>query len=523
MRNILRSVVAAFTVMAAITCFAEKAPVVKTDKGKVKGYLSTDGKVRVFKGIPYAAPPVGKLRWRPPQAAAKWHGTLDATNFGHHCMQPAVFQDMIFRDPGPSEDCLNLNVWTPTTDKHAKLPVMVWIYGGGFYAGAASEARQDGENLAHRGVVIVSMNYRLNIFGFLVHPELTAESPQHASGNYGLMDQAAAIQWVRRNIRNFGGDPDNITIFGESAGSFSVSAQMASPLAKDLIHRAIGESGAAFSQREPFPMREQREKEDVEKLQEVFGTSKLSDLRAMGADELLKAVTPQPGHPPARFWPDIDGYFLPAQVDSIYAEGKQAHVPLLAGWNRDEGNIPQKSITMAEYRKFAEKEFGPDAERFLSAYAANDETEAIRALRDYAGDRFLVYATWRWIEAQVATGGQPVYRYHFELPSPGDKFHPAGTAFHSDDIEYVFGTLDSRKEMAVRPEDRALSELMQSYWTNFAKTGDPNGPGLPQWPQYNAATGWQVMHLNAQSEARPDKTRTRYQFLNEVWSRPAAQ
>ncbi len=259
----------------------------------------------------------------------------------------------------------------------------------------------------------------------------------------------------------------------------------------------------------------------MKELEDVFGTSKLSDLRAMSAADLLKAVESRPGHPAARFWPDIDGYFLTEDVAATYAAGKQAHIPLLAGWNRDEGFIPQKAITMAEYHAWAQKEFGPNnARKFLTAYAATNGTEAIRALRDYAGDRFLVYATWRWIEAQVATGGKPVYRYHFELPSPGDKFHAAGTVFHSDDIEYVFGTLDSRKGMNVRPEDRAVSELMQSYWTNFAKTGDPNGPGLPKWPAYNAATNWQVMHLNAESEARPDKTRARYEFLNEVWSKP---
>lgn len=519
MRTILRSAITAWMVAACVASFAADAPKVKTDKGKVQGYVSTDGQIRIFKGIPYAAPPVGPLRWKAPQPAAKWHGTLQTTSFGHHCMQAMVFPDMIFRDPGESEDCLTLNIWTPAKDKKAKLPVMVWIYGGGFYAGGTSEARQDGENLAHKGVVVVSMNYRLNIFGFLVHPELTAESPQHASGNYGLMDQAAAIQWVHRNIKNFGGDPNNITIFGESAGSFSVSAQMASPLSKDLIQKAIGESGAAMSQREPFPPREQREKEDVEKLQKVFGTSKLSDLRSMSAQELVKAVTPAPGHPPMRFWPDIDGYFLPNDVAAIYAAGKQAHIPLLAGWNRDEGGVPQKTMTVSEYHTWAQKEFGADADKFLAAYPAANDAEALRAAKDYAGDSFLVYATWRWIEAQVTTGGHPVYRYYFELPSPGDKFHAPGTAFHSDDIEYVFGNLDSRKGMAIRPEDRQLSALMQNYWTNFAKTGDPNGPDLPKWPAYSSATGWQVMHLNADSESRPDKTRARYEFLNQVWGR----
>ena len=243
MRVILISAAFACLAMASTTLFAADAPTVKTDKGKVQGYVSTDGEIRIFKGVPYAAPPVGPLRWKPPQPAAKWSGTKTATSYGYRCMQPDIYDDMIFHDPGRSEDCLTLNIWSPAKDKHAKLPVMVWIYGGGFTAGSTSEARQDGENLAHKGVIVVSMNYRLNVFGFLVHPELTAESPQHASGNYGLMDQAAAIQWVHRNIKNFGGDPDKVTIFGESAGSFSVSAQMASPVAKDLFQRAIGETG----------------------------------------------------------------------------------------------------------------------------------------------------------------------------------------------------------------------------------------------------------------------------------------
>ena len=519
MRVILITAAFACLAVAGTTLFAADAPTVKTDKGKVQGYVSTDGQIRIFKGVPYAAPPVGPLRWKPPQPAAKWSGTKAATSYGSHCMQPDIYDDMIFHDPGRSEDCLTLNIWSPAKDKHAKLPVMVWIYGGGFTAGSTSEARQDGENLAHKGVIVVSMNYRLNVFGFFVHPELTAESPQHASGNYGLMDQAAAIQWVHQNIKNFGGDPDKMTIFGESAGSFSVSAQMASPMAKDLFQRAIGESGGAFSQREPFKTREQREKTDPERMQQVFGTSKLSDLRALSAEDVLKVVTPRPGFVPGHFWPDVDGYFLPESVPAIYAAGKQAHVPLMAGWNADEEGIPEKTLTVAEFNDKAQKQFGAQADKFLAAYTATTDDEALRAAKDYAGDHFIAYSTWRWIEAQVATGGQPVYRYHFELPSPGDKFHSAGTTFHSDDIEYVFGNLDSRQGMTVRPEDRKMTELIQSYWTNFAKTGDPNGGDLPKWATYDAAGGWQVMHLNETPESRPDKLRARYEFLEQAWSK----
>jgi para-nitrobenzyl esterase len=240
----------------------------------------------------------------------------------------------------------------------------------------------------------------------------------------------------------------------------------------------------------------------------------------MSTAEILKAVTPRPGYNPARFWPDVDGYFLPESVAAIYAEGKQAHIPLLAGWNADEEGIPQKTLTVAEFHEMAQKEFGAQADQFLAAYVASNDDEALRAAKDYSGDRFIAYSTWRWLESHVATGKQPVYRYHFELPSPGDKFHSAGTAFHSDDIEYVFGNLDSRQEAVLRAEDRQLSELIQNYWTNFAKTGDPNAAGLPRWPVYNAAEGWQVMHLNATSEARPDTQRARYEFLARAWTKP---
>jgi para-nitrobenzyl esterase len=515
MRVILRNTLVACLVAASATLFAADAPKVKTDKGKIQGYVSKDGQIRIFKGIPYAAPPVGQFRWKPPQPAAKWHDTRQTIAFGNHCMQAAIYDDMIFHDPGPSEDCLTLNVWTPAKDRNEKLPVMVWIYGGGFASGGTSEARQDGEILAHKGVIVVSMNYRLNIFGFFVHPELTAESPQHASGNYGLMDQAAAIKWVHDNIKQFGGDPQQVTIFGESAGSFSVSAQMASPLVKDLFQRAIGESGGAFSAREPFLSREERENRDLETAGKILGVTKLADLRALSADQILNAVTPRPGLTTGRYWPDIDGYFLPESVPAIYAAGKQAHVPLMAGWNADEGGIPEKTLTVAEYTDMAQKRFGANADKFLAAYSATTDEEALRAAKDLAGDTFIADSTWRWLEAEATTGGQPVYRYHFELPSPGDKFHSAGTTFHSDDIEYVFGTLDSRPEAAWRPEDRKMSELIQSYWTNFAKTGDPNGGDLPKWPTYNAAGGWQVMHLTPTPEARPDTHRARYEFLEQ--------
>jgi para-nitrobenzyl esterase len=263
---------------------------VRTEAGSLEGSTSPDGKVQAFKGIPYAAPPVGALRWKEPQPVPNWQGVRKATEFGARCMQGNVFGDMVFRDAAPSEDCLYLNVWTPKASPDAKLPVMVWIYGGGFQAGATSEPRQDGERLAHKGVVVVSMNYRLGIFGFFSHPELTKESPHHASGNYGLQDQAAALQWVRKNIASFGGDRENVTIFGESAGSFSVSALMASPTSKALLHRAIGESGAFFGRTLTAKPLAESEQDGV-KFAQSIGADTLEKLRGMAAQQTLDAAS----------------------------------------------------------------------------------------------------------------------------------------------------------------------------------------------------------------------------------------
>lgn len=489
-----------------------------TDKGQVEGKLSDDGQVKVFLGIPYAAPPVGPLRWRPPQPAARWDGVLSAQSYGSHCMQVNQFQDMTFHDPGASEDCLTLNVWAPrSAAAGAKLPVMVWIYGGGFSAGSTSERRQDGEAFARKGVVLVSMNYRLSIFGFFAHPALAAESPEHAAGNYGLMDQAAALHWVKRNIAAFGGDPDNITLFGESAGSFSVSAQMASPMAKDTLAHAIGESGGAFSRGTlPFPTADTAEERGEAFARNVLGKNSLAELRAVPAEDLVKAVEAQKGRA-VRFGPDVDGIFLPEPVPAIYAAGKQAHIPLLAGWNRDEGGPARDSTTLQNYREMAQKTWGPHAEEFLKEYGATTDAEAQRSAADYAADRFIADSTWEWIEAQVKTGGAPVYRYKFERASPGDRYHPASSgAFHSSEIEYVFGNLSVRPAAPWKAEDYKLSEMVQDYWINFAKTGNPNGPGLPEWPAYNETDHWEVMHLDTTPMAEPDAHRGRYLFLQST-------
>ena len=494
---------------------AQDGLTVKTEGGRVAGALTEDGKLASFLGIPFAAPPVGELRWKAPQAVVPWTGVRAAKEFGSHCMQAVSYNDMIFRDPGESEDCLTLNVWAPVKAK--KLPVMVWIYGGGYQGGATSEGRQDGQYLAHRGVIVVSMNYRMGIWGFMVHPELTAESPQHASGNYGLMDQSAALAWVKKNIEAFGGDPENVTLFGESAGSFAVSTHMASPLSKSLFQKAIGESGGAlYSNGLVAKGRSEREVSDSEYAEKAFGTTKLAELRKLSSEQLKTAVMSK--ETPGRFGPDVDGYFLPDTVANIYKAGEQAHVPLIAGWNADEGGT-QAKVNSGTFEKFAAKEFPGKEKEFMAVYPSGRDIVALNSGNAYAGDKFIAYATWRWLEAQVATGGKPVYRYHFELGSPGDKYHSARAgAFHSDEINYVFGTLALRPEAVWRPQDWLLSEKMGQYWTNFAKTGDPNSAGLTAWPVYGPEN-WNVMHLDEKTTVHPDELRARYLFLDSVWGR----
>ena len=492
---------------------------VKTHSGKLMG--KQEGDVRAFLGVPFAAPPVGPLRWKPPIPAAKWSGVRQATEFGLHCMQPTIYKDMIFRDPGISEDCLTLNVWTPAKNKKAKLPVMVWIFGGGFFAGGTSEPRQDGANLAKNGVVVVSMNYRLGIFGFFAHPDLAAESGHNSAGNYGLMDQTAALRWVHDNIAAFGGDPEKVTIFGESAGSFSVSAQMASPLAKGLFARAIGESGGAFFSRGlSFKPLADHERQDAEFARTVLNATTLAAMRPIPAQQLMEEADKKADNGEAfRFGPDVDGYFLPESVPAIFAAGKQNDVPLLAGWNRDEGGI-DKEATVEIFNAAAQKEFGDCAAEFLKAFPATTDVEARQSASVLAGARFIAYSTWKWLEEQTATGKQPVYRYRFDLAPPPDPNHPQGdVVYHSAEIPYVFGNLDLLQGFAWRPEDRKLSEQMQRYWTDFAKTGHPNGADLPQWPVYTSDSGWQVMYLGPDSQARKDESREQYVFLDSVWGK----
>ncbi len=500
---------------------AAAADQVKVEGGVLAGIASADSAVRVFEGVPFAAPPVGALRWQAPQPAAAWTGVRKADQFGARCFQGNIFGDMIFRDKGISEDCLYLNVWTPSpARKH--LPVLVYFHGGGFAAGSGDEPRYDGTNFAKKGIIVVTVNYRLGVFGFLAHPELTAESPHKASGNYGMLDQVAALQWVQRNIAAFGGDPAKVTIGGESAGSAAVSALMASPLAAGLFRGVIGESGGMFNTGgilagQPLGQAEKTGASFATSL----GAKSLAEMRAASAADVLKAAGGG-----VRFGPIVDGYFLTAEPASVYAAGKQSHVALLAGWNADEvrgsvlGRKPKP--TAASFHGQLSATFGDKAAAAAKVYAASNDDEALAAAGDLANDTFIVYSTWKWIEMQAATGQAPVYRFRFDRPVPLPEGMTIpdvkGLAGHSWELEYVFGALDSKKA-AWTPEDRKASERIATYFANFVKKGNPNGDGLPKWPAFGKTH--EVMHLDAASHAAPEEHRDRYVFLDGFYTSTA--
>ena len=502
-----------------------KKDLVQTESGTLEGATNSDHSVRMFKGVPFGAAPIGDLRWKAPQPPLHWDGVRKANKFAFPCMQTDVFGDIYFRDAQPSEDCLNLNIWIPAKAANDKLPVFVWYYGGGFVAGANCEPRYDGENLAKRGVIVVEPNYRLGVFGYFSHPELAKESGHDSSGNYGLLDQVAALQWVVRNIAAFGGDPHNITIGGESAGSLSVSALMASPLSRTLFQKALGESGAFFQSSDParraLKPREQTEQYGA-KFAESLGVKSLAEMRGKTAKELLEAAALHDRG--FDFWPNIDGYYLPESVQTIFAKGQQSRVPLLAGWNADENKLVAllAKPTTKTLTEFARKRFGDDAGQFLKLYPAGTNEQAARSTADIAGDDFIAFATWKWIDLQRKTTNAPVYQYFFEQPRPVKPGKTIGSisaseagARHAGEIEYVFETLPSDEGVPWSDGDRKVSEAMAVYWTNFVKTGNPNGDTLPQWPDSNSANQYQILYLSAAGiHAAADSLRGRYEFLD---------
>jgi para-nitrobenzyl esterase len=523
--------------VATVLPAAGQSTVVRTTSGLVEGATTANG-IRLFRGVPYAAPPIDEFRWREPQPLKSWAGVRRTQQFGPRCMQTAVFGDMSFRSSGMSEDCLYLNAWIPANSGTERLPVLVYFYGGGFVAGDGSETRYDGESMARKGIVALTVNYRLGAFGFMAHPELTRESPHRASGNYGMLDQAAALNWVRNNIAAFGGDPDRVTIAGESAGSISVSAQMASPLSRDLIAGAIGQSGAQIPPTlAPVPL-SQGEQNGVEFMRSA-GAGSIAELRALSSQEILDTAE---RHGVWSFGSVVDGYFLPKATVEIYAAGEQARVPLLAGWNSEESGagavLGQEPATPEGYRAAIRRLYGDQTQEVLNLYPGSTEEEVLQSATDLASDRFIAYSTWKWADLHVRTGsGVPVYRYFYVRPRPPmraemgnsqaglaggvmqgepgvERAPPPRGAVHAAEIEYALGNLDRNQVFAWTPEDYRVSEVMQEYFANFVKTGDPNGPGLPVWP---ALSREQVMRLDVESRAEPDQTRARYRLLDRIY------
>jgi len=482
---------------------------VRTVNGVVEGVVGAAG-LKTFKGIPFAKPPVGELRFREPQPVQNWEGIRKADKFGPRAMQLPLFSDMNFRSDGVSEDCLYLNVWTPAKAPDAGLPVFVYFFGGGFVAGDGSEFRYDGESMAMRGVVTVTINYRLGIFGFLAHPELTKESAHHSSGNCGLMDQHAALVWVQQNIAAFGGDPKRVTIGGESAGSNSVSAQMASPLSTGLFAGAIGESGSLLG-RKPMALA------DAEQVGVSFaaglGNKSLAGLRAMSADALLAATAK------AHFPVTVDGYFFPTSPLEIFATGNQMAVPLLAGWNSAEQNygsiLGKDEPTVENYEKAVRKLYGAKADEVLKLYKATTPDEVQQAATDLGTDRFIAFGTWKWIDQHSKTGHKPVYRYLYAHPRPaavGAAAVRSMGAGHSWEIEYALGNLSTNTVYAWKPEDARVSETMEAYFANFIKTADPNGKGLPVWPAVKPGVS-DVMVIDVKSRVEKERNQERYRWM----------
>ena len=473
--------------------FAKAPQPIQTESGMVQGTVE-DG-LTIHRGIPFAAAPVGNLRWRPPEAAPKWDGVRSASEYGRACIQS---NPAISNLPPPSEDCLFLNIWTPATRPGEGLPVMVWIHGGGFVAGTPAEKLYHGEWLAKKGVVLVSVAYRLGVFGFLAHPELSAESKQHTSGNYGLLDMIAGLQWVRKNIAAFGGDPARVTIFGESAGAIAVSQLCASPLAAGLFRAAISESGGSFGpvrvaggpgeNMQPLRSAEQ----DGAAWAKSIRAPSLSELRAMPAEKLLVAAQRQRG----LSWPVVDGWIIPDDQFRLYQAGRYNDVPVLIGYNSDEGATFGVPPSQDAYVRSVHDRYGQFADKLLAAYPGGETPAAKKTARDLMRDTAFGWHTYSWARLQTKTGQKPVYLYYFdEHPSyPADSPRAGFGTPHSEELPYVFRQLTEHNRPAPTSTDEAMSDLMRTYWTNFAKTGDPNGPGLPKWPSFNHTTP-KMLHI----------------------------
>ncbi len=486
LRGLLAGVLATFSGLGAAAQQTNFPGAVRVENGLLLGVPSASGAIRSFKGIPFAAPPVGELRWKEPQPVADWAGVKPADRFGPSPMQAAprpfgaYTAEFLIAESPISEDCLYLNIWTGARSPDEKRPVLVWIYGGGFGAGGTNAPIYDGEALAAKGVIFVSIAYRVGVFGFLAHPELTRESPHGASGHYGLMDQIAGLRWIQRNISAFGGDPTNVTIAGQSTGAMSISALAASPVARGLFRRVIVESGTLLVRGGASAAVDRAAAEQAGvAMASAAGATTVAQLRALPPADLLAAMR-------GRFGPVVDGYVLTAPVADSFAEGPPPDLDLLTGWNADE----YRSVTVVPAATYAARIralHGANADAFLRNYPGTTNEEAAQSQRVISRDETFAMGSFKWATLQ-ARAKRPVYVYQFtrNLPAAGDEVRYG--AFHTAEVPYALGTLRFLKNRPLELVDHALSEQMTSYWANYARTGNPNGPGLPVWPQFNPET-----------------------------------
>ncbi len=499
--------------------------VLNTDSGKVAGVVSKDGRVRAFKGIPFAAPPTGPLRWRAPSPARAWQGVLNADRFGPSPVQPMHHRDQIFfqaaqtigaREAAYSEDCLTLNIWTPAGSEQARLPVMLWFYGGGNRSGAGSQGIFDGESLARKGVVLVTFNYRLGSLGFLAHPELSAESGTGNSGNQSLLDDIAALQWIKRNIAAFGGDPGCVTLFGESAGAGHVNCLMASPLAKGLFHRAIGQSSGRFRGAGGGMVSLAQAEAAGVKFAQGQKAESLAALRLRPADELVR---------PAGFDFIVDGHVLTQDLQSAFEHGDQHDVPLLLGSNSDEGTPYSQTAKASEFIDQARIRYGSQVDDFIQLYPAGNDAEAHASGLASTRDSRFGWQIHQWSRLHRRSAKSPVFVYYFHRTPPfppGAHFrelHPPERygAFHSSEVIYAFNNL-KLKDWPWEEADHRLSDAMAGYWTNFAKTGNPNGPGLTAWPGFEENAS-RVLHLGDDIAEGPAMHKPAMEFFDAVFAR----
>jgi para-nitrobenzyl esterase len=509
------------------------------ENGVIEGNYDTKTGIQTYFGIPFAKPPVGELRWKAPQALDNWSGVKETKKFGPRPVQPIVFGDMNSRSNGLSEDCLYLNVWTPAKRNTKDLPVLLYFYGGGNVAGDASEPRYDGESMAKKGIVVITCNYRLNVFGNFAHPELSAETSYKGSGNYGYFDQIATMKWVQKNIAKFGGDPKKVTIAGESAGSISVSYQMASPLAKGLIAGAIGESGAGINPTMSPVTLAEAEKQGVEFAKNA-GIPTLKQLRALSTREIYEMYNESKrfGFPVV-----IDGYFMPKTLPQIFNAKEQAQVPLLLGWNSAEipgmAFMQGKPYTDENYIARVKQEYPTDFEEVMKLYPHGSEKEIELSATALAADRFISYSTWKWFDLHRNNSSQPVYRYLYSKIRPElvDNSVASGLAGgtvkkdanapkppvpvgapHACEIEYCMGNLHLVKEYAWMADDFKVSETMLNYFANFIKTGNPNGDKLPDWTAAKAGDATPpVMIIDTESKTVKASNDARYEFMDKAY------